>query len=293
VQLGGLLHQRNDAECNVIYFGGWSPGRKEGGAPFWPMLRERKCNFLLLDARGHGDSKGSFMWSFLTYGSEYKDLIGAITYMNTVSNGKPIFLLGVCAGAFHAIHAVNNWQINNRPQQKQTKNQVHTDHNVKGIIFDSGWPSFMIASRTVSLAQVNCVLLSIILWLMRVPKNERKKIKISPLYRICSKVLGVVITTLHTIIIHPIYFFREKKTNLFDKIAKVTVPILVVHAKNDEHVPYKSVQQLFKNFVSKTEFIVEDCKHSCVNLKYFERYKKALDTFIDDVLANRLKVNRV
>ena len=286
--LVGLLYEDDAAECNIIYVGGWFPGRKEGGAPFWPMVKDRKkrCNFLFVDARGHGDSEGSFLWSTLRYGvKEYKDLIAAIKYMSWVSNNKPTIIIGVCAGAFHAIHALQH-------------NYLSSKYNVVGMVFDSGWPSVMQVARTAALSLLKEGVFKRIVKLKKIhcPKCKqakkccsvcKKKLKKSFLYQLSTGFLSIFITAIHTCLVRPMYFLTEMKTNLFDKIDKITIPMLVVHAESDEYVPYNTVQELFKEHKKNVEmYIVKDCKHSCINLKYHDQYKMVLNKFIDNVLIN-------
>ncbi len=287
-ELGGLLYEDKAAECNIIYFGGWFPGRKEGGLPFWPMVKDRKkkCNFLFVDVRGHGDSEGSFLWSTLRYGvNEHKDLRAAIKYMSRVSNNKPTIIIGVCAGAFHAIHALQ-------------RKDLSLKYNVVGMIFDSGWPSVMHVARTAALSLLKEDAFKRIFKLKKISCSEckdekkccsvcKKKLKKSFLYQLSSGFLSIFITAIHTCLIRPMYFLTEMKTNLFDKIDKITIPMLVVHAESDEYVPYDMVQKLFKKHKKNVKmYIVKDCKHSCMNLKYHDQYKTALNKFIDNVLIN-------
>jgi len=101
---------------------GWLPGKKEGMATFYALLPEN-CNILLFDARGRGASEGSLLYNIWKYGtSEYKDIIGAIFWINH-NNKLPIIIGGTCSGVFNAAHAII---------KLTQKNLIHKT-NVKGF----------------------------------------------------------------------------------------------------------------------------------------------------------------
>ena len=130
IKLEGLLRTKANAKCTVISCSGFFPGRMEGMATLHRLLPD-DCNILFFNARGHGNSEGFFKATILKYGNvEYKDVIGAIDYAHKQSPA-PIFIHGICIGAFHATHALANLQQRNLLEQ----------YNVKGFIFDSGFGS--------------------------------------------------------------------------------------------------------------------------------------------------------
>lgn len=124
--------KKEKVNATIICCSGFYPGTKEGMAGIFSMLHDQPYNIMLLEARGHNESEGSFLHpaTLAQYSMhEYKDIIAAINYCsdyNQKHNVKnDIIIYGLCAGAFHAIKAV-------------AKHQTELD-TVKGVVFDSGW----------------------------------------------------------------------------------------------------------------------------------------------------------
>ena len=82
IKICGLLLERPHAKYNMIFCGGFYPGRKETLSTFFHMV-PNNCNILFIDARGHGKSEGGFLTNIHQYGQhEYLDIVAAISFID-------------------------------------------------------------------------------------------------------------------------------------------------------------------------------------------------------------------
>lgn len=262
VLINYLWLKRPHARYTMIYCSGFFPGRKEGLATFHALMPE-DCNLLFFDARGHGKSGGRFLSRIWGYGAqEYKDVIGAIHFA-AKQQRCPIFLYGVCAGAFHATHAL---------LQLQKRGMLHHALQIKGLIFDSGWSSIADVSRTAFVSEIDGVL--------------RKRCSPSGwTYTVLSPVAAALVRGAHSCFVRPVLYWRRKEMSLADKIEQIDIPILYVHAQNDQYATIEPVKALAERTQqAKTWWIAEPSKHACHHLKCKEQYRERLLSFIEDVL---------
>lgn len=265
----GLFLSRPNATCNVIVGAGWLPGKKEGMASFFDLL-PRHCNILFFDARGHGDSEGRLLWKLWEYGvHEYKDFLGAISYLNTV-NSLPIVVLGICSGAFNAAHAFINLE----------KNQKIIPSQIKGLIFDSGWGSVTHITRTTPPAGIETRLADILTLIYSTKKEARK----SMLYKICHLIAQTSYIMSYYLCIKPLVQQSEHITTLFDKIHSITSPILFIHSKDDTYTELSNAQKLAELALHKTCWWIEKSYHAKHHLIHKELYKDKVSQFIDNVI---------
>lgn len=131
-KLESLTRIVNDPEFTIIVSAGFLPGQMTGMATLVAML-PKNCNIIFYNNRGKGNSQGrlfsSFLWGSLrNYGvKEYKDVIGALKYAHEINNSQPIFMYGICAGAFNTVKALC----------KLDENKELLKYNIKGLILDS------------------------------------------------------------------------------------------------------------------------------------------------------------
>lgn len=272
LKLHALYFEKLDASCNILCLAGWLPGRKETLAPFFSLFGER-CNLLFLDARGHGKSQGPLLSNLWRYGiDDYKDIIGALEFLHH-KNGKPIIIIGLCAGAFNAAHALINLQ--DRAQQL----------NVKGFVFDSGWASVQTASVSAPQAGAREILLKKFAALYALQDHTQAQSKIPfKLAHITSK---TVLYILHTTIFKLSLKYHDKTTNLFDKIHHIKIPIFFIHAFDDEFTTIKDAQILSSKMPHSTcWWITEPSKHAGHHIKQTATYQEKIDSFIDYVLKS-------
>lgn len=267
-----LYLERPNAAYTVILAAGWLPGRKEGLATFYNLLPE-SCNILFFDARGHGKSSGSLLKTTWIYGiHEYKDMIGAIDFIQERTN-TPIVLYGVCAGAFNAAHALIHLQNTDRLQE----------YNIKGLIFDSGWASVATASWTVIAAKANESIAKF--WAKLYGKKWKDVLHTYP-YRSTAYVANKILSIIHSIGFFPAYALQNNKTNLFDKIDCLPIPILYIHSHDDEYVPIQHAKYLAKKSKhAHTWWIKKPSKHACHCLKHKEEYKEQLHYFLEKIAS--------
>ena len=261
VRLHYLWKKRTNARCTVICCAGFWPGRKEGMATLYSLLPE-DCNILLFDSRGRGKSSGGY-YAFWRYGmDEYKDVIAAIDFAQEKDSCR-IILYGICAGAFHAAHAV-----------------AHEEKSrVCGLIFDSGWSSVSTASYTGFTGDMK--------------KNIGQVIKNSTAYPLIESLvarmgLGIAQVSMylfHTFLCKPTLYFYHNHTNLLEKINLIAVPILYIHAYDDDRVDIAAVKQLAKHSQKPHCWWIEkpSC-HAAHHLKHKHEYRKKLIKFLDFIL---------
>lgn len=267
LRLEGLYLKRPDAQYNVICCAGWWPGRKEGIATFYTLLPQ-DCNILFFDARGHGNSEGSYKQ--ISYGvHEYKDIIGALELVHT-DNGKPTLLYGLCAGAFNAAHAVFELQKQNRLEKLQ----------VLGLVFDSGWVSVERTAYSVATARTHEMLMKhIASWYVLPHYREAQKTR---LFSCAALLSNILIGGVH-MLLKPFLTRYDSATNLLTKAQKtpLRVPCLFIHSYDDTSVSLNDVQK-FAACVPRKEclWINKTSKHACHYLKHTEVYEQYLHRFI-------------
>lgn len=261
VSINYLWIKRPHARYTMVCCSGFWPGRKEGLATFYAMMPD-DCNLLFFDARGHGKSGGKFLSRIWGYGSqEYKDVIGALHFA-AKQQPCPLILYGVCAGAFHAVHAVLHLQ---------ERGMMHRALHIKGLIFDSGWSSMAEASHTAFASEVDGVL--------------RKTFKEFPwLYRSTNAVASGVLSAAHFCIARPVLYWRRHELSLEDKVNMLDLPVLYIHAESDQYARIEPVKALAEHTPHATYWwIKEQSKHACHHLKLKEQYRDTLLGFIDGV----------
>ena len=264
--LHGLFLSRPNARCNIIVCAGWLPGRMEGMATFYALLPEY-CNVLFFDARGHGNSEGYLLWKLWRYGvDEYKDILGAISYLNQ-ANSLPIIITGICSGAFNAAHALINLEKNNQ----------HKKSNVKGLVFDSGWGSVTEIARTAPQAGIKKRLPA----LFALVYSTKTKTKQSSLYKLCSLLIQNLCTISYHLCTKFFVEYYEPITTLFDKIHHITSPILFIHSDNDSYAIKSDALRLAKLAPHTACWWIKRSSHAKHYLIHRDLYKEKLTAFID------------
>lgn len=266
-----LLLERPEAEYTVILCAGWIPGRKEGIATFYALLPEN-CNILFFDARGHGKSDGLLLIRTWIYGQhEYKDILGALNFVRARTD-KPIIIYGVCAGTFHAAHALLHL----------IKEEKIEEYCIKGFVFDSGWASLLTVSWSVPTAKANESLAHA--WANLYGKKWKEVLSTIP-YRVTSYLLTKLLAIVHIVGFFVPFAIQEKNTNLFDKIELLPIPIFYIHSHDDNYAPIAHAKYLAKKSQkAQTWWIQEPSKHACHCLKYKHAYREKLHKFLDECL---------
>lgn len=263
--LHGLFLSRPNATCNVIVCAGWLPGRMEGMATFYALLPTH-CNILFFDARGHGNSDGALLWKLWRYGvDEYKDILGAITYINH-KNSLPIIIAGICSGAFNAAHALIHLE----------KNNTQTQSNVKGLIFDSGWGSVTEIARTAPLAGIEKRLPSVLACM----NATKKQIKQSCLYKLCSFFTHNSCKAFYHLCTKQVTGYYESTTTLFNTIQLITSPIFFIHSYDDTYATESDALRLSKLAPHKSCWWIQKSFHAKHHLIHKDLYKEKIAAFI-------------
>lgn len=263
-----LIKQCPQADYTFILCAGWLPGKAEGMAGIYALL-PKNCNVLLFNSRGHGGSQGSLMRSMWSYGEhEYKDVIAAIEYAHQIS-GKPIVIIGVCAGAFHAAHAL----------ARLTKQGRIEELNVKGLVFDSGWSSVSRVSLTVPNARINEIIARMV---AKIKRSHYRQEKNSWPARALSSIVQRIYGIFHTMGYRP--FITEGKTNLFKYIKQIGIPMLFIHSYDDDYAVISDVKRLAQ-CVQQAEcwWIDKPSKHACHFLKHTQEYQRRIIHFFDTI----------
>jgi pimeloyl-ACP methyl ester carboxylesterase len=263
--LHGLFLSRPDATCNVIICAGWLPGKKEGMATFYNLL-PTDCNILFFDARGRGNSDGSLLWKLWEYGvHEYKDVLGAISYLNDTNN-LPIVIIGICSGAFNAAHALIDL----------AKNNTTDSSRVKGLVFDSGWGSVTEIARTAPPAGIEKRLTN----LLKNVYTNKNQIKQSYVFKLCSYITHISYSTSYHMCTKYITKYYEHITTLFDKIHQITIPILFIHSHDDTYAIKSDALRLSQLASHRTCWWIKKSFHAKHHLIHKELYKQNLHNFI-------------
>jgi pimeloyl-ACP methyl ester carboxylesterase len=270
LKLNGLFLQRPNATCNTILCCGFYPGRKEGLAAFYHLLPQNS-NIFLFDARGHGKSDGRFLSKIPFYGlHEYNDIIGAATYLSK-QNNKPTIILGVCAGAYHAVRAIDKLQKNNDLIEKL---------NIKGLILDSSIISLLESTR-VPKEYFKHAILPGLLRTSFYPNQKRHEIKKTSFYRLCWTCAAPLLT-LFEYFLWPCVILRNEAIDIRPLCARIDMPIFFIHAQNDAYVSFELAQSCAE-YASKYWW-PEQSEHACIYLKHKHAYRDHLHDFFATVL---------
>lgn len=268
--LHGLFLSRPNATCNIIVCAGWLPGKKEGMATFYDLL-PHDCNILFFDARGHGNSDGSLLWKLWEYGvHEYKDILGAISYLNG-TNSLPIIIVGICSGAFNAAHAL---------VALAKHNKIDSSH-VKGLVFDSGWGSVSEIARTAPPAGIEKRLIN----LLKAIYTSKHQIKQSYIFKLCSLLTHMTYRLSYHACTKHITNYYERITTLFDKIHHISTPILFIHSHDDTYAIKSDAIKLSKLAPHTICWWIKQSFHAKHHLIHKELYKKKLQNFITTIIS--------
>lgn len=275
IALAGLARIRAHAPYSLIFCAGFLPGKKEGLATFIRMLPQ-EANILFFDARGHGSSEGRFWTNLHRYGlKEYEDIAAAIDYIKKESAYAPIFLHGLCAGAYHAANTLMT---------------LPKDEQIKGLIFDSGFTNPLNSMDIPGeyckekIAPGICALIY---------KENKEKSRT----RYLSKFLGLLAAGFFRIIgicVHPFLKSKTEQLDLFAKIQKnpITYPVLFIHAENDKFVKIQPIKELAALVADRDEWWIPNTQnengprpeHALNQIKCKYEYLIKLRAFIDKQL---------
>lgn len=269
VKLSGLFLKQPNAVGTLIFCAGFFPGRKEGQAPIFRMLPPR-YNILFFDARGHAKSEGPFFSTLSQYGKhEYKDVLGAISFVNKNIGGK-IVVYGVCAGAFHAAHALIKLSQENKLDEL----------GISGLVFDSGYASFLQTTQAGKYHLREKLLPGMLHWYA-----DKKKIKDTYFYKLSAFCLTNLGLTLKKFLVTPGLKKLEPETNLLDKMHAIGCPVFFIHSHDDNYAPFENAQQLAETVQNKTCWWIEHSSHALHALKHKHEYRKRLLSFLGEQLG--------
>ncbi|GMU19644.1 MAG: hypothetical protein AMXMBFR12_08360 [Candidatus Babeliales bacterium] len=276
IQLAGLARLPKDATFSVICCAGFLPGRKEGLATF-ARLFPKNANILFFDARGHGSSKGKFWTNLHNYGlNEYQDIAAAVDYIkkNSAYN-TPIFLHGLCAGAYHAANTLMT---------------IPKDDQIKGLIFDSGFTNPLTSMDIPGqyckekLAPRICA---------SIYKENKEKAKT----RLLSKILGAIAAGFFRALGACVYPFLKPKAAQLDLLTKIKTqpieyPVLFIHAESDKFAKIENVAHFSELVTDSEKWWIPDAQnpkdprpeHALNQIKCKHEYLKKLQAFINKQL---------
>lgn len=243
--LQGLFRRVENPDFTILFCSGFVPGKQEGIATFLTML-PKNCNILFFNGHGKGKSSGKLSFlNLINYGRfDYFDTIGAIQFAHLINHG-PLFIHGICAGAFHAAHALI-----------QLKNETEY-YNIKGFICDSIWSS--VDTITVGIFE---------------DALTRARSLISRTGLNAGKLFARFVAA-------PLVRQYSHETNLLPKISQLTIPTLFIHAYDDTLAHIAPAQLLAQQVVDKQVWWIEEkSKHACHHLKHKYTYAQKLKDFI-------------
>ncbi|MGB8468340.1 MAG: hypothetical protein WCE21_05020 [Candidatus Babeliales bacterium] len=269
IALSCLYHQKKDAAYNVVIYSGWS-GRRHEGAPFAAMLADQPCNFFLLEGRNN-----HWSWRFnkrvLEVGEySHTDIKAAIEFVHR-KNKKPIFLLGICAGAFYSAQACVEYM----------REDKLASYTIRGLIFDSSWASPATAVPSAIAGIVNKRL-----DMLAGGDGRLNKRRFSPLSRILQACFRPLVSGFYTFLFANRVRVVEQTKNLHNTIHTLPIDIFFIHSA-DDHIVALSEAQLLASKAQRptTWWINEPSRHANHHIKYKEQYKERLVAFVHKALT--------
>ncbi|KKP35332.1 MAG: hypothetical protein UR26_C0006G0016 [candidate division TM6 bacterium GW2011_GWF2_32_72] len=288
--LKGLIQINPNNKKIIICAGGFLPGNKEGLAVLRRHFPEDH-DMLLFDFRHRGESGGKLMeplfkikkisgfisntmslanpinWCYRTgaikdaqniidhignYGvEEYKDVLGAINYVNIFYPKKEIILFGLCSGAFHSVHALLHLS------EKEMSNC-----NIKGAIFDSLWGN--IEETGIHAAQAELLNKGFI-----------------------STSLYYSLQFLNWSIVHEKLEKNKSTTSLFGKMQKLNnFPMLIMHCVEDTYTPIDQIKQLLSEIEDQSNITfweITNSRHPYNQFKQKYEYVKHVRKFLKNI----------
>lgn len=276
IQLAGLARIKPNAPYSVVCCAGFLPGRKEGLATFIRLLPQ-EANILFFDARGHGQSSGRLWTNLHNYGlDEYKDVAAAIDYIKKNSTKEtPIFLHGLCAGAYHAANTLMT---------------MPKDEQIKGLIFDSGLTSPL---NSMDIPGEYCKEKTAPALCAQLYRESKEKAKT----RFLSKILGAIGAGFFRLLGICVYPFLKQKAAQLDLLTKAQIrsieyPVLFIHAESDKFAKIDPVKKLAESVKEHDEWWIPDAQkkedprpeHALNQIKCKHEYLARLRAFIDKQL---------
>lgn len=280
-KLSGLFLERKDARATIIFTHGFCPGGKEAFAPFLKLAPDY-CNLLFIDLKGYGESEGpNMLYNINNYGSEeYKDILGAIKFVNTNETTKntPVIVFGWCAGAFNSATALTKLQASSTPSDNKIKNS-----HIKGLIFDSGFGSISEISDVPKKHIQESYLPGVF---AKFYSGNKKRASQSYICQLTILMLAPLFKILE-FFIKPQIQKREAQTNLYDKIQDLKTPVLIIHSQDDTYAKWDNVKELSDSIPNKEIWLIEKGKsgHANNHLKVKQEYKDHLQAWTDAILA--------
>jgi len=272
IALRGLYKEVANAQATIIFAAGFFPGRKEGIATFITMVPP-SCNMLFFDARGHGQSDGPFWSTIPCYGlHEYQDILGALSWVHEKTQ-KPIFLHGLCAGAFHSIKAIHALMHAN----------TFDSFQIKGIILDSSITDTPTAC-IIPLIHIREKMLPV--WWLRVFGNDTKQsVKERWFYKMSWYCAAAALYPLYWIIKNTLTTYGQELT-IESILPTISCPTLIIHARQDSYSPFAHIEKIIPQLVNAQLCILDDTDHAVLHLKHSQAYKNAFMGFVERQLSS-------
>ena len=267
---GYFLNRGEKAAGTIICSAGFYPGDLCGMTTYFKLFPE-EYNILFYNARGHRGSEGRLFLSLGNYGrNDYKDVLGAIDYANTRSNGSNIFLHGVCAGAYHNLRAAMQ-------DHKNVK-------NVRGIIADSAWCSvYDVCPQTPKPYFHHNILVPAAAQLFGIKKRTDQFAALADNYflRALSSFVACAIRVLFSPIECWAYYHRGETTITHNDLQKLNIPVLYIHDKGDHLAPFESSQWMFDKTTEAFFWKVGGSSHGNHGLVQGDLYQAIVAAFIN------------
>lgn len=252
-ELEGYWRHNPQAQYCIIAASGFFPGKMTGIATLSQIAPD--CSLLLFNERGKGNSNGKLaiaqIWKYGT--DNYQDILGAVEFAAKNST-QPIILFGVCAGAFHVLHAVHHKDMTLHAQK------------IKGAIVESLVPIPRTAARTV------------------IPGRLEKLVP-NPFLRapLALCVWSIIFA------LDPLMRLCEEKLTLEEKVWHFDIPILAIHGEKDQEAPLALVEDILNNVPCCWRWILpHEHSHANIMLKHKAPYAAIVRDFCDRVAAEEI-----
>lgn len=276
--LEGMYLDAPNSPFTVITVNGFVPGLWNGNSTMEHFFNDdslsdpkNKISMLFFNGRGRGKSAGPYYRSFCRYGvDEYQDLLGAINFVHSNNPAQPIIIIGVCAGAYHALRLACTLG-----EKKETGL-----HAIKAIIADSSITSAKTASEHIFHDHLGKKFLKATMRAHQTKDEDTAKRTLR--YRVGHTALMGLVSSV-TGILRLMGYPHWRTMNINSRTQHIEIPVLFMHSEKDGGVPIEFAHEMAQDTPNHVFKTFKRSEHATLFLKEKYRYNNEIMSFLAKV----------